>query len=416
MFLVGLRRNKLEGDMFYKVLDDVKVVEYGNFISAPFCAKILADLGAEVIKIEAPNCGDITRRQEPFLNDSPGIESSGLFQYLNMNKFGITLNPETATGKKIFGELLKNADIFVENNSPKRMKELTLTYKDIKKINSRIVMTSITPFGQTGPYRDYKGCELIIAHMGGVGYVSTREGNKNKEPIKYPAHLFNFQAGLSAAAATMIAYYHQNMTGIGEQLDVSEQESVIQNMNSAVARYSYGKQIIARTDILDIAPAHILPCKDGYIYVGFVEESEWRRFVEVMGHPDWADSELFKDAWTRGRYWDALKHLMSEWTMEHSVEEIYRRSQEKGIPLGAIRTADQVLKDKQMAAREFFVDVENPQNTNLTYPGVPYRFSEIQRESPLAAPFLGQHNEEIYCDRLGYTKSDLSKLEEAGVV
>ena len=142
--------------MFYKVLDGVKVIEYGNFISAPFCAKILADLGAEVIKIEDPCCGDDSRRQAPFLHDIPGLENSGLFQYLNMNKLGITLNPETATGKKIFSELLKSADVFVENNPPKKMKALGLSYKYVKQINPRMVMTSITPFGQTGPYKDYE--------------------------------------------------------------------------------------------------------------------------------------------------------------------------------------------------------------------------------------------------------------------
>ena len=180
-----------------------------------------------------------------------------------MNKLGITLNPETATGKKIFKELLKNTDIFVENNSPRKMKELELTYNFVKEINPRIVMTSITPFGQTGPYKNYKGGELVITHMGGVGYISTREGDISKEPIKYPAHLLSFQAGLSAAAATLGDFYHRGVTGLGSHLDVSEQESVIQNLNSAVAHYWYGNQIVSRTDVLSIAPAHILPCKDG---------------------------------------------------------------------------------------------------------------------------------------------------------
>ncbi len=402
--------------MFFKALDGVKVVEYGNLISCPFCGKILADLGAEVIKIEKPESGDDSRRQEPFWGDIPGIENSGLFLYLNMNKLGITLNPEMATGKKIFSELLKNADIFVENNSSQRMKELELSYKHVKQINPRIVMTSITPFGQTGPYKDYKGGELVDTHIGGVGYISTREGDVSKEPLKYPAHLFSFQAGLSAAAATMGSFYRQSVTGLGEQLDVSEQESVIQNLNSTIARYSYTKQISARTDVLDLAPHHILPCKDGFIYASFVEEHQWRRFVEVMGHPDWADNELFKNAEIRSQYWDALKPLMLEWTMQHTVEEIYRNSEERGIPLGAVRTAEQVLNDRQMAALGFFVDVEHPEVGMLKYPGVPYRFSEIQQETPVAAPLLGQNNEEIYCGRLGYSKLDLDKLKEAGVI
>jgi len=251
--------------MFYKALNGVKVLEFGNLISAPFCAKILGDLGAEVIKIEEPEIGDTSRKQEPFLKDIPGTERSGLYQYVNMNKLGITLNLETTTGKKIFGELLKTADIFVENNPPKRMKELGLDYKSVKEINPRIIMTSITPFGQTGPYKDYKGGELVATHLGGVGYLSTREGDASKEPLKYPAHLFSFQAGLCAAGATLGYLYGQKITGEGTQIDVSEQESVIQNVNASIARYSYTGQISRRTDVLDLAPHHILPCKDGYI-------------------------------------------------------------------------------------------------------------------------------------------------------
>jgi crotonobetainyl-CoA:carnitine CoA-transferase CaiB-like acyl-CoA transferase len=403
--------------MFYNVLNGVKAIEYGNLISAPFCTKMLADIGTEVIKIEKPERGDDSRRLEPFLQDiQHGAERSGLFQYLNMNKLGITLNPETATGKKMFMELLKRADIFIENNPPARMKRLGLSYEFVKRINPHIVMTSITPFGQTGPYRDYKGCELVTTHMGVVGNISTREGDVSKEPIKYPAHLFSFQAGLSAAAGTLGAFYHQRVTGSGVQLDVSEQESVIQNLNAATARYSYAKQIISRTDVLSVAPSHILPCKDGYIYNALAEEHQWWRFVEVMGHPDWADNELFKDATSRAKYWDALKPLLLEWTMQYTVEEIYRTSQEKGIPIGAVRTADQVLKDKQMAAREFFIEMKHPGNGKRQYPGVPYLFSDINREEPAAAPSLGQHNEEIYCERLGYTRNDLDKFREAGVI
>jgi crotonobetainyl-CoA:carnitine CoA-transferase CaiB-like acyl-CoA transferase len=402
--------------MFYKVLDGVKVVEFGNFISAPFCAKILADLGAEVIKIEDPRCGDSSRRAAPFLHDIPGLENSGLFQYLNMNKLGITLNPVAAIGAEIFSVLLKSADVFVENNPPKQMKQLGLTYRFVKEINPRIVMTSITPFGQTGPYKDFQSCELVSAHIGGVDYISMREGDISKEPIKLPAHLFNFQAGLSAAVATLSSIFRQSNTGLGEQLDVSEQESVIQNLNSSIARYAYGGQIMARTDAAGHAPFHILPCKDGFICAAFVEEAEWRRFVEVMGHPEWADNELFKDFASRAKYWDALKPLMVEWTMQYTEEEIYRRSQEKAVPLGAVRTAHQVLEDKQMAARQFFVDIESENTGKLTFPGVPYRFSEIQKEAPSPAPLLGQHNEDIYCGRLGYTKRDLNRLKEAGVI
>lgn len=402
--------------MFYKVLDGVRVIEYGNLVSAPFCAKILADLGAEVIKIEEPDHGDEARRREPFLGDIPGLERSGLFLYLNTNKLGTTLNLKTTTGKKIFAELLKEANILVENNPPNKMAELGISYEHIQEINLGIIMTSITPFGQTGPYKDYKGGELVNAHMGGAGYASTREVDISQEPIKQAMHLFSFQAGLSAAAGTLGALYYQSVTGLGKQVDVSEQECVIQNLFVPVFRYCYGKQIVSRTDHLDKAPFHVLPCKDGYIYHAFMQELQWQRFVEVMGHPDWADNELFKDYQTRAQYWDGLKPLILAWTMEHTMDEVYRASQERGAPVGAVYTAKDILNSRQTAARGFIVEVEHPECGNLKYPGVPYRFSETTREALASAPLLGQHNEEIYCGRLGYTKRELVKLKEAGVI
>jgi crotonobetainyl-CoA:carnitine CoA-transferase CaiB-like acyl-CoA transferase len=402
--------------LFYKILDGIKVIEYGHLVSGPFCAKILADLGAEVIKIEEP-CGDEARKQEPFLGDVAGIERSGLFLYLNMNKKLVTLNLKTLTGKKIFAELLSQADILVENNPLKTMKSLKLTYSQVKQINPRIIMTSITPFGQTGPYKDYKGGELINTQMGGVGVITNRDTAKSNPPIKYPAHLFSHQAGLSAAIATLGALYYRKGTGTGEHIDVSEQESTLQDVMNPVYHYSYREENASARKEVPIAPHHLIPCKDGYIHNGFVREEHWRRFVnEVMGHPAWADWEIFKDYPTRGQHWDELRPLILEWTMQRTVDEIYRSSQEKRIPIGAVYTAEQVLQDRQMAARGFFVEIEHPVTGKLKYPGVPYRFSDIPQETPVAAPLLGQHNGEIYCTRLGYTKQELVKMKEAGIV
>jgi crotonobetainyl-CoA:carnitine CoA-transferase CaiB-like acyl-CoA transferase len=166
----------------------------------------------------------------------------------------------------------------------KRMKTLKLTYTQIKKINPRIIMTSITPFGQTGPYKDYKGGELVNTQMGGVGFISTREPDTSKAPIKYPAHLFSYQAGLCAAVATMAALFYHRGTGSGEQLDISEQESTLIDVMNPVYNYSYTGHIASRAGVLTAAPTHLLPCKDGYIHNGFVRESHWRQFVnDVMG-------------------------------------------------------------------------------------------------------------------------------------
>ncbi len=402
--------------MTYNLLDGTRVIEYGNMVSAPFCAKILGDLGAEVIKIEDPEGGDRSRRREPFLNDIPGSERSGLFLYHNMNKLGITLNLRTATGKKIFADLLRDANIFVENNLPQAAEALGITYSQVSEINPGIVMTSLTPFGQTGPYRHYKGGELIAAHTGGAGKVSTRETELSDPPIKMPANQYTTQAGLAAAAGTLGALYRQGLTGHGQYLDISEQDSVVQNMSVALLYLYYPKRIPSRSDRMNIAPYHILPCKDGYINMAFIQEGQWKRLLEVMGKPEWGESELFQNPVSRAEYWDGLRPLIVEWTMQYNKTEIFQLCQDNRVPVSPLNTGKDLLESRQMASRGFIVEVDHPETGKLKYPGTPYHFGVAPREEPRPAPLLGQHNEAIYCGRLGYSKRDLAKLKEAGII
>lgn len=403
--------------MRVKALSDIRVVEWGHVISGPFCSKILADLGAEVIKVEEPGIGDEARRMEPFLNDIPHPERSGLFLYLNTNKLGITLNLGIATGIKMFKALIKDADIFIENNPPRMIKELGIEYESLRKVNPRLIMTSITPFGQTGPYKDYKSGELVSCHMGGPAYVTPSHSEDNsQEPLKIGGRVVSFQAGLSGAAGTLCALYARRVTGLGGQVDVSELESVAQNMLNQARWYTYGKHIASRTDRGAMAPQHMLPCKDGYVGIYMTEEEQWQRFLEVIGSPDWGDSELFKDSASRAEYWDGLEPLILDWTMKHTMEDIYRACQTKRIPVGAVYTAKDLFNSQHLEERGFFVEIEHPKAGKLKYPGIPYKFSDTPRARATPAPLLGQHNEEIYCRRLGYTKWDMVKFRESGII
>ncbi len=400
-----------------KALEGVKVIEYGNLISAPFCAKILADLGAEVIKIEEPGIGDQARRMEPFFEDVSHPERSGLFLYLNINKLSITLNLKSATGVEIFRELIKDADIFVENNPPKMMEGLRLNYQSLKDINPQLIMTSITPFGQTGPYKDYKGSELIAFHMSGMAYVTPRlSKDTSQEPLKVSAHLADFYTGLCGAAGTLNALYCRDAIGSGQQVDISELEALTPIIDIPIAVYSGLKRISIRTSPMFGAPWHIVPCEDGYVHIAGIEERHWQRFVQLMGNPEWANEELFKNATSRGEHWDALKPLISNWTREHTKEEIYHQGQALGIPIGPVFTMEDMLKSKHLAARGFFTEIEHPETGKLRYPGVPYKLSETPCQVEHPAPLLGQHNEEVYCQRLNYTKYDLVKMKQAGVI
>ncbi len=397
-------------------LGDVRVIEYGHHLSAPYCAKLLADLGAEVIKVEEPDQGDIARRRGPFLGDIPGKERSGLFLYLNTNKLGVTLNFEKMTGKEIFKRLLKNADILIEDTKPGKMEALGLSYKDLKSLNPSLIMTSITPFGLTGPYKDYKGSELIGWHMGGAGLMNPRfAGTAEQEPLR-AMQMASFMTGNIAAVATMCALHARKHTGIGQQVDVSQQESMLVSLGAYNVYWPYEHRSVSRVTRAEYAPLHCLKCKDGWVMANLVEEHHWRKFVEVMGNPEWANLELFKDAHGRAEHWESLESLIMEWTMRYTKTEIFEASRAQGIPVGPSNSIPEVLESRQLNERDFFIDVAHPETGKLIYPGAPYKFSKTPWAVGRPAPLLGQHNVDIYCKRLGYSKQELVKMYQAGVI
>lgn len=404
--------------MFGSALEGVKVLEYCQMVAGPYCTKLLADLGAEVIKIEKPGWGDDARKRPPFLEDIPDPERSGLFLYLNTNKLGITLNVETHTGRNIFKELVKRADILVEDNPPGVMKEKGLDYEALKELNDRLIMISITPFGQTGPYRNYKAYPLNVFHAGGEGYL-TPSGAENvgRPPLKAGSYLEEYDSGLNAAIAAMGALYWRTRSHSGQYIDISKQESLISlNRMDVIVRYANERKLLTRAQ-QGVPYGGILPCKDND-YTVFVtwEERQWKRLVAMMGNPQWAADEKFKDHAARFQNGELLNALLTEWLVNYSKEELYHLGQASGVPFGMVNTPEDLVNSEHLRARGFFVEIEHPKAGKLTYPSAPYRFSLTPWKVTRPAPLLGEHNEEIYCRRLGFDKKELVKLREAGVI
>lgn len=397
-------------------LEDVRVIEYGEFICAPYCGKLLADLGADVIKIEKPREGDIARKRGPFLGDIPGLERSGLFLYLNTNKLSITLDPQKATGREIFRKLIKEADVLIEDTKPGSLGSLELDYKHLESINQALVMVSITPFGQTGPYKKYKGSDLIAWHMGGPGYMTPRYAEAAEQEPLGTLHLASFFTGICAATAIMAALKAQRSLGCGQQIDISQWETVITSAAESGPYWPYEHRSVSRFSRASAVPAHIMKCKDGWVMNHASENHHWKKFVEMMGSPKWADEELFKDRFSRGEHWESLKPLIEEWTMKYSKEELFEMAKVKGIPFGPVQSIADVLECRQFKERGFFVGIEHPVTRALSYPGAPFQFSRTPWAVHTPAPVLGQHNQEIYCDQLGYSKEDLVKLYEAEII
>lgn len=399
-----------------KALQGVKVLEYASFVTGPYCTKLLADLGAEVIKIEKPGVGDEARKRGPFPNDIPHPERSGLFLYLNTNKLGITLDPTRPTGRKLFLALVRWADILVEDKPPKVMEELGFTYDSLKRVNPKLIMTSITPFGQTGLYRDYKAYCLNISHGAGAAYLTPVDSSEVElGPIKGGGFFADYCTGLSAAAATLVALYSREMTGKGQHVDVSAQEASLAYDRIEVGMFISDSTIKERERTE--GGTSLFPCRDGNAVVYMSGDRHWQAMVEVMGNPEWTEDERFKDREGRVKHSQELNSLVAEWTKTFCKDEVYHKVAQAGIPAGLIRSqGDLIEHDEQLKARGFFAQIEHPETGNLIYPSAPYRLSETPWQVERPAPTIGQHNEEVYSRLLGYAKEELVRLREAGVI
>ena len=403
--------------MTNRALSGLKVVEYAHFIAGPYCAKMMAGLGAEIIKVEEPE-GDPARQRGPFLDDLPHPERSGLFLYLNANKLGVTLNLRCATGLEMFKRLVAQADVLIEDCPPALAREFGIHYQALREVNPALVMTSITNFGQSGPYRDYKSCNLVANHMGGIGYLtpgimaSLEEGS----PLKGGGHQADFMAAISAAIVTMAAVYERRRTGEGCHLDLSEYEAVATIAGRDIAAYSYEGTLAQRHMALAAGAFGLIPCKDGYFQVHCRRDEEWRAFLEFLGCPELAADERFLTPGQRTENWGALKPLLAQHAMHLSKDDLYRRLQARRLACAPANTIAEAFDSAHMATRGFPVNIEHPAAGRLRYPGGPYLLSLTPWQVERPAPLLGQHNEEVFCGRLGFPREELARLRESGAI
>ncbi len=403
--------------MSEQALSGLTVIEFGNLVSAPYCSKLMADMGAEVIKIEKPGCGDDARHRAPFARHAPGNESSGLFAYLNTNKMSVTINPMTSKGKSLFKQLVKDADILVENNPPRLMEALGLHYQALEKINPMLIMTSITPFGQTGPYKDYKAYELNSYNSGGFGFISTGTYEAPvMPPTKAGGRQSHFAGAMAGAVGTMCAVYVREEIGMGQQVDISIQECLAGQYEAVIPKWTLNEEEAGGLSAPVIHPITPLPCNNGWVFLMCVEDREFDNLVQVMGNPGWTKLELFKDRYTRAEYIDALMIYLSEWSMQYSKEEVFQMGQAGGVPIGPDYDMEELLNSEHLAACNYFVEIDHPKIGKAIYPGAPYRLLKTPWTIKRHAPLLGEHNEEIFCKRLGYSKSTLVQFRQMGII
>lgn len=393
------------------------------------CGKVLADLGADVIKIEPPG-GSPARTIGPFYNDSPDAEGGLLWLAYNTSKRSITLNLETQEGGEIFRRLAQTADFIIESFSPGYMDRIGLGYSSLAETNPRLIMASITPFGQAGPYRDYKSSDLVAVALGGL---ICSIGDPDRAPLRFSTELSWTQAGLQTAVALMIAHHYRNQTGRGQYIDISVQECVTQMLEHRYHYPGYGEEGTEQRRGPRVArggggstPLHIWPCKDGYIC--------WRLFGAAQGPKTAALVEWMKEKGMDGELgdvdWKAVdfEHLsqkqldkyekvFGKFFLTHTKAELQSQAVKRSIMLFPVNTAEELLKDEHLAAREFWVDIAHPAlGCTLPYPGLPAKLEPPFPGKLQPAPRIGEHNLDIYVNELGFSQEKLSLLRQAGVI
>jgi crotonobetainyl-CoA:carnitine CoA-transferase CaiB-like acyl-CoA transferase len=396
-----------------QALDGIKVLDLTHHIAGPYCAKLLADFGAEVVKVEKPGSGDPARAMGPFYHDEPDPEKSLLFAYLNTNKLGITLDLKSETGKNIVRSLVRDADVLVENFSPRVMPSLGLSYETLRLINPSLVMVSISNFGQSGPYQDYKAADIIAYALGGLMYIF---GENDREPLKHALHQAQFKAGTNAASAAAIAILHQQMTGKGQWVDVSVHESVATGMRDTTSLYTYMGGIRKRQPPASgTVPRAPMETKDGYVVPIFMRGADWPNIVEFLKEPQ-LEEERF--ATQEGRVANAgeLQGIINRRFRELDKFETFRSAHEKRFPFGVVQSPEEVLQSPHFEERGYFEEIDHPETGKVKYPGRPFVMSRTPWQANTPAPAPGQHNHEIYCERLGYSRQDLLKLRASGVI
>ena len=376
------------------LLNGISVVEYGEGIPAAFATKLMADLGADVIKIE-PAEGDWTRRYGPFPDDKPDPEKSGLFTYLNANKRGVTLDLATKEHRDALHRLLIGADLLVHNVAPPRRDGLGLGSPALAAEFPHLLIAAISPFGDSGPYRDYNAYELNIVTAGGWSFLSPGASEfPDLPPLKAFGHQGDYQGGLHACLAALAAYFHRVDSGKGQVIEVSQQECIAAMLEMNLMHYTYAGRETSRLGTRVLAPWKIMDTADGHILAVCVEEDQWRRLVEFMGDPEWAHEEIFEDRLARGRNADALYALMQEWISGWKTQELYHEAQRRRIPFAAINRMKDLYDNAHLAERGFFVDLDQPGLGHIKVPGAPSKYaSGWSIRKP--APRLGQHNREL---------------------
>ncbi len=403
----------------YRVLDLTD--DYGLL-----CGKILGDMGADVVKVERPG-GSKAREKGPFVGDRPGPERSLYWFAYNTSKRGITLNLDCDEGRGLFRRLAAKADFILESFQPGYLGSLGLGYEELTSLNPRVILTSVTPFGQSGPYRDLRSSDLTIMAMSGFVWMC---GDADRAPVSHNLEQVDAQAGAQAAVASLIAHHQRERSGRGAAIDVSIQECFVLLTGHLHHWWLYERKIQSRqgakTERGQLCPRVVFPCADGYV--------SWRVFVGPQGDKtralvDWMDAEgkagvLAQVDWSKvdmnvvtQPQLEAWEKQFADFFRQYPKRRLSDEATARGIMLFPVNTVAELRRDPQLAARNYWEKVDHPDlDASFVYPGAPFKVEGPRWRIGRRAPRIGEHNDEIFCGELGLERRHLDELRSRGVI
>jgi formyl-CoA transferase len=397
-----------------KALAGVKVLDLTQFEAGTSCTEMLAWLGANVIKVEPPKMGEQGRW---LLTEKPGVDSH-YFMLLNANKRSVTLNLKSERGKEIFRELVKKVDILAENYSLGVLESLGLGYESLREINPRLIYLTIKGFGTHGPYSKYKSFDMIAQATGGAMALT---GFPGSPPLKPGPTIGDTGTGVHAACGVLAAYIQRERTGKGQKVEVAMQEAVFNFVRVPMMGTYITNEPTPRAGnrLASGAIGDIYKCAPGgpndYVYMLCTTPEMFEAMCRTIGRPEVFEDPRFRDRRERVKYIDELSRIIEDWTSRRPKHEVMRLMGEAGVPCGAVLDSVELLNDPHMRERGMVVTVDHPARGKFTMPGCPVRLEDSPVEVK-AAPLLGQHNDEVYGELLGYSAADLASLKEQGIL
>lgn len=408
--------------MSTELLKGIRVLDLTMAYAGPIGVRILADMGAEVIKIESVQRIDMPCRRISYPENQPGEDPwnrGGYFHRLNVNKLGPTINLNNPKGRDIFKRLVKVSDVVVENYSPRVMTNWGLNYEALKEIKPDIIMASMSIFGQTGPHKYYSGYMPNTEARAGLASIT---GYPGQPPMLSGTGYGDWVQGVSGAAGILMALYYRQRTGKGQYIDVSSVEAAMTHIGDVFMDYSMNGRVWPRMGNRhpSMAPHGLYRCKgeERWVTIACQTEEEWQNLCKVMGNPPWTKEERFSDPLSRWKNQDELDKLIEEWTKERDHCEVMHLLQQAGVTAGAVLDIKQIMLDADLIERGFFEVIDHPGGIGKRpHPKqMPAKFSEAKEVPARPAPFLGQHNNYVFKEILGMSEEEIRKLEEEQII